>query len=64
MMNIPLVDLKANYAAHRADIDAAIGRVLEHTGFIGGAEVKTFEAAFAAFQGTKRAVGIAPALSR
>jgi len=56
---IPLVDLKAQYAAHREAIDAAIARVLAHTGFIGGPEVRAFEEAFAAYQGTRRAVGVA-----
>ncbi|NPV67254.1 MAG: DegT/DnrJ/EryC1/StrS family aminotransferase [Anaerolineae bacterium] len=56
---MPLVDLKAQYAAHRQAIDAAIARVLAHTGFIGGPEVRAFEEAFAAYQGTRRAVGVA-----
>lgn len=59
MMQIPLVDLKANYTAHRAQIDAAIARVLDNTSFIGGPEVRGFEQAYAEFQGTRRAVGIA-----
>ncbi len=59
MEEIPLVDLKAQYAAHRQAIDAAIARVLGHTGFIGGPEVRAFEEAFAAYQGTRRAVGVA-----
>lgn len=58
-MNIPLVDLKAQYAAIQPDIDAAIARVLGHTGFIGGQEVRAFEEAFAAYQGTRYAVGLA-----
>ena len=59
MPDIPLVDLKAQYAAIQPDVDAAIARVLGHTGFIGGREVAAFEGAFAAFQGTRRAVGLA-----
>lgn len=59
MAQIPLVDLKANYAAHRNEIDAAMARVLENTSFIGGPEVHAFQEAFARFQGTSRAVGIA-----
>ncbi|MCS7072397.1 MAG: DegT/DnrJ/EryC1/StrS family aminotransferase, partial [Anaerolinea sp.] len=57
--NIPLVDLKANYLSIKDEIDAAIARVLDHTGFIGGAEVSGFEAAFAAYQRTRRCVGVA-----
>lgn len=56
---IPLVDLKAQYAAIQPELDAAIARVLANTSFIGGPEVKAFEEAFAAFQGTRRAVGVA-----
>jgi dTDP-4-amino-4,6-dideoxygalactose transaminase len=59
MTSIPLVDLKAQYAAIQPDVDAAIARVLGHTGFIGGKEVKDFEAAFAAYQRTARCIGIA-----
>ncbi|MBN8635343.1 MAG: DegT/DnrJ/EryC1/StrS family aminotransferase [Anaerolineae bacterium] len=59
MAKIPLVDLKAQYAAIKPEIDAALARVIANTSFIGGAEVTNFEAAFAQFQRTKRAVGIA-----
>lgn len=59
MAHIPLVDLKAQYAALKPDIDAAIARVIANTSFIGGKEVTDFEAAFAQFQRTKRAVGVA-----
>jgi dTDP-4-amino-4,6-dideoxygalactose transaminase len=56
---IPLVDLKAQYAAIQPEIDAAIARVIANTSFIGGKEVSAFEQAFAEFQGVKRCVGIA-----
>src|SRR4029079_14098411 len=46
-MNVPLVDLKAQYRSIKPEIDAAIQRVLDHTGFILGEEVKAFESAFA-----------------
>jgi dTDP-4-amino-4,6-dideoxygalactose transaminase len=58
-MTIPLVDLKAQYASIAPEIDAAIARVIASTSFIGGAEVRQFEAAFAEFQGAPRCVGIA-----
>ncbi|CAN5414627.1 DegT/DnrJ/EryC1/StrS family aminotransferase [soil metagenome] len=45
-MHIPLVDLKAQYAAHRDVIDAAIAGILENATFIGGRPVSDFEAAF------------------
>ncbi len=55
---IPLVDLKAQYAALRADIDAAIARVIANTSFIMGPEVRAFEEAFAAFCQARFAVGV------
>lgn len=57
--SIPLVDLKAQYARIKDEIDTAIARVIGNTSFIGGAEVRDFENAFAAFQRTRRAVGVA-----
>jgi len=58
-MNVPLVDLKAQYRSIKPEIDASIQRVLDHAGFILGAEVKTFEAEFADYLGAKGAVGVA-----
>lgn len=59
MSKIPLVDLKVQYESIKPEIDAAIARVISNTSFIGGHEVRAFEEAFADFQRTKRAVGIA-----
>jgi dTDP-4-amino-4,6-dideoxygalactose transaminase len=59
MPNVPLVDLKANYARHKAGIDAAMREVIDNTRFIQGKEVAEFEAAFAAFSGARYAVGTA-----
>jgi len=56
---IPLVDLKAQYAAIRSEIDAAIARVLHNTSFILGSEVAAFEKAFAAHVGAHDAAGVA-----
>jgi dTDP-4-amino-4,6-dideoxygalactose transaminase len=56
---IPLVDLAAQYPEIRADIDAAIARILDSTAFILGREVADFEAAFASFIGARGAVGVA-----
>jgi dTDP-4-amino-4,6-dideoxygalactose transaminase len=55
---IPLVDLKAQYAALRPEIDAAIARVIANTSFIMGPEVHAFEEAFAAWCQARYAVGI------
>jgi dTDP-4-amino-4,6-dideoxygalactose transaminase len=56
---IPLVDLKAQYAALKPEIDAAIQRVLENTAFILGREVEEFERSFAAYCGAPHAIGVA-----
>ena len=56
---IPVVDLKAQYAAIKPDVDAAIQRVVESTGFIMGPEVRSFEEAFARFVGAEAAIGVA-----
>ena len=50
-MNIPFVDLKAQYHAVKEEIDAAMEAVLENTAFIGGKPVAEFEAAFAEYIG-------------
>jgi dTDP-4-amino-4,6-dideoxygalactose transaminase len=47
--SIPLVDLQAQYAAIRTDVDAAIRRVVEAAQFIMGPDVVTFEDEFAAW---------------
>ncbi|HEY3227857.1 MAG TPA: aminotransferase class I/II-fold pyridoxal phosphate-dependent enzyme, partial [Roseiflexaceae bacterium] len=57
-MNIPLVDLKAQYRAIKDEVDAAMRRVLESTAFILGQEVARFEQEFAAFCEARYVVGI------
>lgn len=52
-------DPKANYMAHRDEIDAAIGRVLEKGWYILGEEVKEFEGEFARYIGAAESVGVA-----
>jgi dTDP-4-amino-4,6-dideoxygalactose transaminase len=58
-MKIPLVDLKAQYAGIKTEVNDAIHRVLDETDFIGGAAVREFETAFASYCGTRAAVGLA-----
>jgi dTDP-4-amino-4,6-dideoxygalactose transaminase len=57
-MPIPLVDLKAQYAAIKPEIDAAIQRVIGNTSFILGKEVADFETNFAAFCQAKHCIGL------
>ncbi len=56
-MPIPLVDLKAQYAAIQPEIDAAIQRVIANTSFILGKPVAQFESDFAAFCHARHCVG-------
>lgn len=59
MKNIPLVDLKAQYAGIKTEVDSAVHRVLEQASFILGPEVQQFERDFAAYVGADGAVGVA-----
>src|SRR5690606_30742377 len=56
---IPQTDPKAAYLAHKAEIDAAIARVLESGRYILGSEVEAFEQEFASFAGVRHAVAVA-----
>ena len=49
---------KANYLAHKDEIDAAITRVLESGWYILGQEVNAFENEFAAYVGVRFAIGV------
>jgi len=51
------VDLKAQYQAHKAQIDGAIQQVLDHGRFIMGPEVAELETALCQFAGAKYAIG-------
>ena len=55
---IPLVDLKAQHRSIKAELDAAIGSVLESGRFILGPEVQAFEREFGDYCGTRHAVGV------
>ena len=56
---IPSANPKANYLAHKADIDAAIQRVLDSGRYILGEEVAAFEREFATYIGVAHGVGVA-----
>lgn len=45
-MNVPFVDLKAQYKSLKNEMDEAIHRILDNTAFIGGKEVDDFEKNF------------------
>jgi len=58
-MNVPLLDLKAQYAGIKAEIRAEIDEVLASQRFILGPKVEALEQQIAAYSGTKAAVGVA-----
>ncbi len=58
-MEVPFVDLKAQYLSIKPEMDAAIGNVLEETAFIGGQVVKDFEQAFEKEYGVRNCVSVA-----
>lgn len=58
-MTIPILDLKAQYATIKDEIQAAVNSVLENQHFILGPEVKALEKEIAEYCGTKYAVGVA-----
>jgi dTDP-4-amino-4,6-dideoxygalactose transaminase len=57
-MNVPLLDLKAQYRAIKADVDAAVAEVLESQHFILGPKVEQCEQAIARYCGCAHGVGI------
>ncbi len=57
-MNVPFLNLKAQYRSIREEIDSAVHEVLEQTAFAGGPFVARFEREFAAFCGAKEAIGV------
>ncbi len=56
-MQVPFLDLKAQYRSIKEEIDAAMQAVVDQTAFAGGPFVARFEEAFAKFCGCKYAVG-------
>ena len=61
-MKIPLVDLKAQYATLKPEIDAALARVIDRCSFILGEEVSKFERSFADFCGVTAPAVVRPML--
>jgi len=57
-MNVPLLDLKAQYASIKPEIDKALIRVAESQHFILGPEVETLEKNLASYLGAKYAIGV------
>ncbi len=58
-MKVQMLDLKAEYASIKAEVDPALSSVLSSGAFILGPNVSAFEKEFAQYIGTKYAVGVA-----
>lgn len=58
-VTVPQADPGASYRALKGPIDAAAARVLESGWYILGKECAAFEEAFARWQGSRRAIGVA-----
>ncbi len=58
-MRIPGADLSAQYAPLREDLLASFARLLDSAQFVLGPDVRAFEDEFAAYCGTKHAIGVA-----
>ena len=61
-MQVPFIDLKAQFANLESELMPAIRQVLEQTNFILGKPVEEFEKAFAAYSECDHAIGVASGL--
>ena len=57
-MNVPLLDLKAQYSAIKAEVDRAVAEVMESQHFILGPKVQECENAIARYSNCSHAVGV------
>ncbi len=57
-MNVPILDLKAQYASIKDEVDRWVLEVFASQGFILGPEVEALENELAAYLGTRRAIGV------
>jgi dTDP-4-amino-4,6-dideoxygalactose transaminase len=58
LINVPLLDLTAQYLAIKADVDAAIAEVMASQHFILGPKVEQCEEAIARYCGSAHAIGV------
>jgi dTDP-4-amino-4,6-dideoxygalactose transaminase len=56
---VKFLDLVSQYESIKDDVDAAIARVIGTAAYIGGPDLKSFEAEFAAFQHAEFCIGVA-----
>ena len=57
-IQVPFLDLKAQYQSIKPEIDAAISRVLDTSQFVLGSEVTGFEQEFAAYSGAAECIAL------
>lgn len=57
-ISVPFVDLKAQYATIRPEIDRAVREVVESAHFVGGPVLERFEQEFASFTGARFAISV------
>jgi len=62
-MNVPLVDLKAQYNSIKEEIAVAIQGILDKTRFIGGEPVSNIEKEFSSYCGKKFGIGVSSGTS-
>ena len=58
-MNVPFLDLKAQYSRISNEVNENIRQVLEKCNFVMGEEVRRFEEKFAAYCGVRFGIGVA-----
>lgn len=58
-MNVPMLDLRAQYASIKSEIEEAVAQVFTQQQFRGGPVVEAFESALAEFSHTRYALGVA-----
>ncbi|ABL00472.1 DegT/DnrJ/EryC1/StrS family aminotransferase [Pelobacter propionicus] len=63
MVNVPFIDLHAQYESIRGEITDAVQEVLDSSAFVGGPFVEKFEESFARFCGTAHAVAVSSGTS-
>src|SRR6185503_11221917 len=57
-MNVPLLDLRAQYRSIKVEVDAAIAEVMESQHFILGPKVEQCEKAIAAYSNCAHGIGV------
>jgi dTDP-4-amino-4,6-dideoxygalactose transaminase len=57
-MEVPFIDLKAQYQTIRSEINEAVQSVLDSGQYVGGQSVRDFEDTFAALCGTRYCIGV------